>query len=235
MNKIKLGLLFILIFSLVSCNVVLAEDVLNPNYGTTTFFSEKDEKPSDKPPIYDVGAKADNQNSHNGGSSGGSNNNNNNKNSSDKNDGGLFNQIISGIGGFFSGSTNIITTDPTKNSLFDLQNNSNGQTSTNSADSENSGEFIMGSRGESLDNLDDEEAAKYASRISSGFNFSSNAVAAPKKSKLLFTNIIIPVDMTTQYVLISFVFLFAIGLAVSYYFWKKETSKAVIDPNEDYD
>ena len=45
--------------------------------------------------------------------------------------------------------------------------------------------------------------------------------AAPKKSKLIFTNVVIPIDLTTQYVLISMAFLIAVGSAVGYYLWKK--------------
>ncbi|KKR21353.1 MAG: hypothetical protein UT50_C0009G0012 [Candidatus Moranbacteria bacterium GW2011_GWA2_39_41] len=212
-KKIKLGLLLTALFVLMSCDAVLAEDVLNPNYGTTTFFSNIDEKPSNKPPMYDVGVKVGKKPPKDDG----------NKND-EKDKDGLFDQIIGGIGSLFGNSES--ATDSEKGSLFDLQKDSNGQNNSNSADSESGGEFIMGSRGESLDNLDDEEAARYASKFSSSFGFSNNGSStAPKKSKLLFTNIIIPVDMTTQYVLIGFVFFIAVGSAVGYYLWKKEAAK----------
>ena len=213
MNKAKIGLLLIAMFALMSINVVLAEDVLNPNYGTTTFFSNKDEKPSNKVPIYDAGAKAGKKSKDDG------------KDSGIDSGGGLFNQIIDGIGGLFGG-TNDSVDNATKNSLFDLQNNSNGRDNANSADSGNGGEFIMGSRGENIDNLNDEDAAKYANKISSGFNFrDDNSTTTPKRSKLIFTSIVIPIDLTTQYVLVGLVIVTAVGLAIGYYLWKKEETK----------
>ncbi|MDO8240390.1 MAG: hypothetical protein Q7T51_00185 [Candidatus Moranbacteria bacterium] len=223
MNKIKLGLLFAIILTLVSCETVLAEDVLNPNYGTTTFFSEKSEKPSSNPPVYDVGAKAGKKPPKD---------DNNDNGADDNNNGGLFNRIVDSVGGFFGGATDSMT-DPTKNSLFDLQKDSNQNDSNSGSDGS---DFVMGARGESLENLDEEVAAKYNSRVSSGFSFRDNgSSSAPKKSKLLFTNIVIPIDMTTQYVLVGFVFLIATGLAVGYYLWKKEVAKdKKYSDDEDY-
>jgi len=180
------------------------------SYGTTTFFLEKDEKPSANPPIYDVGAsvsknvedKKKDEPSDSDSDSGGS----------------LFNQIVGGISSFFGDSG--VPLNSTKTSLFDLQGNSD-QNSSGDSDGDYSGEYIMGARGESYENMNAEEVANYNNRISKGFSFSDSASTAPKKSKLLFTNIMVPVDMTTQYVLIVLVFAIAIGGAVGYYLWKK--------------
>jgi hypothetical protein len=203
--------------------IAMAE--LDPNYGTTTFFSEKNEIPSANPPIYDVGVSATNN------SSSSKSDNNNSTDEESINSGGLFSRAISSIGVFFGGSSEQINT--TEDSLFSWQQNSD--TFGDSSDSSGGGEFVMGARGESLENIDDEEAAKYNDRIANGFNFRENSSnSTPKKSKLLFTNIVVPVNMTTQYILIGFVFFIAIGLAVGYYLWKKEKSKAVINSNEDY-
>lgn len=104
-------------------------------------------------------------------------------------------------------------------SLFDFQEGDGGSDSSG----EYLGEYIMGPRGESYENLDEEEAARYQSRFAQGFSFGEGKGAAPKKSKLLFTNVEVPVDLTTQYVLVGIVFFLAIGAAVGYYFWKKDS------------
>lgn len=199
---------FIAIFtlSMIASGIPLAAN--SASYGTTTFFSEKDEKPSAAPPIYDVGAsvsknvedkkKDEPSDSYSGGS--------------------LFNQIVGGISSFFGDSG--VPLNSTKASLFDLQGNSD-QSSSGDSDGDYSGEYIMGARGESYENMNAEEVANYNNRISKGFSFSDSASTTPKKSKLLFTNIMVPVDMTTQYVLIALVFAIAIGGAVGYYLWKK--------------
>ena len=204
-------------------SVAMAE--LDPNYGTTTFFSEKNEIPSANPPIYDVGVNATNNSSHNNSS------NSNDATEESSTSSGLFSQTINSIGVFFGALSEQSNT--TEDSLFSWQQNSD--MFGDSSDSSNDGEFVMGARGESLENIDDEETAKYNDRIASGFNFRENSSnSTPKKSKLLFTNIVIPVDMTTQYVLIGFIFFIAIGLAIGYYFWKKEKARVVINSNEDY-
>jgi hypothetical protein len=187
------------------------------NYGTTTFFSgTENEKPPVSVPILDVGGITPDWNSDD------------EDNDTEEN---ILDKITDGLGNIFGNSNNYPALDETNNSLFDFQKNIGDEKSMN----DNQGEFIMGARGESLENIDDEDAAKYNNRITDSFNFKeNNASSSPKKSKLLFTNIMIPVDLTTQYILISFVFIIIIGLVVGYYFWKKETTKAVINPNEDY-
>ncbi len=201
---------FIAIFTLSMIANSISLTANGASYGTTTFFSEKDEKPSANPPIYDVGASV-------------SKNVKDKKkdNSSDDPDAGgsLFGQIIGGIGSFFGDSG--VPASSTRTSLFDLQGDFD-QNSSGDSGGDSTGEYIMGARGESYENMSAEEAADYNDRISKGFNFSdSGSATAPKKSKLLFTNIIVPVDMTTQYVLIILVFVIAVGGAVGYYLWKK--------------
>jgi len=183
-------------------------ETLNPNYGTTTFFSTKDAKPSANPPMYDVGASATGHDSSDENKNGGSS----------SSSGSLFGQIIGGIGSLFGNPT--VPNDSAKTSLFDLQKNSD-QNSQGDSSGNSSGEVIMGARGESLENMSADQIAAYNNKFSKmNFNIDSGAVA-PKKSKLIFTNVIIPVDLTTQYVLIVFVFVIAVGGAIGYYFWKK--------------
>jgi len=201
-----------------SYSFVLAE-TLNPNYGTTTLFSQKDDKPVLTEPIIDTGAGAGG--GHNSKNKNNSNNNNNNPTDSN---GSIFGQIIGGIGALFGGST--APQDSTgKTSLFDWQKNSDqnsGDNSSNDSSDSSGGEVIMGPRGESLENLSPEEQALTKDKFAK-LNFKDGAVTvAPKKSKLLFTNVIVPVDMTTQYVIIISVFVIAGGGAVGYYLWKKQ-------------
>jgi len=185
----------------------------NPNYGTTTFFSDKAEKPSDNPPMYDVGLRSGNKDKNNNGGK---------INGDSGANGSLFNQIITGVGSFFGNSST--SSNGSRGSLFDLQGNSNQDSGDSSGDLE--AEFIMGSRGESFENLNADDAANYNNRIANKFNFNSDgAQPVVKKSKLLFTNVTIPVDMTTQYVIIISMILIAIGSVTGYYFWKKEMDR----------
>ncbi|MDP1619828.1 MAG: hypothetical protein Q8M12_02420 [bacterium] len=223
MKKIKIISMSIMLAAIVfSSQVSLAATTVN--YGTTTFFSdEKDVKPPVEKPIYDTGIRGGKE----PGSSGGEDVVDSEGSSSG---GSLFDQVISGVSSFFSGSS---TSDsPAEGSLFDLQKDFGRDSDGYPADG--TGEFIMGARGESYENMDIDE---YNSRIAGKFNFKDNtSVSAPKKSKLLFTNIIVPVDLTTQYVIIIMVILVAIGSAVGYYFWKKEVEKMSKKPkDEDYD
>ena len=196
----------------------LALAATNVNYGTTTFFSGEDEKPPVSQPILD----------HGHGTSGRKRSDSKNSDDSDKSDdGNLFDQIIGGIGSLFGDS------DPNssgmdeygKRSLFDFQSgdDSDGNGDGSSSDDGSGQEYIMGPRGESYENLDESEAAKYQSKFAQSFNFGDGSgTTAPKKSKLLFTNVEVPIDMTTQYVLIGLSFFVAVGSAIGYYFWKKE-------------
>ncbi|MFA7209513.1 MAG: hypothetical protein WC120_04480 [Parcubacteria group bacterium] len=194
------------------------------NYGTTTFFSdEKDIKPPVEKPIYDTGVRGGKEPGDSGddaADSGGS--------SSGSGGGSLFDQIVTGVESFFGSPSD--SNNSSEGSLFDLQKDFGRDADL----ADGTGEFIMGARGESYENIDVDE---YNSRIAGKFNFKDNAsAAAPKKSKLLFTNIVVPVDLTTQYVIIIMVILIAIGSAVGYYFWKKEMEKMGKKPKEeDYD
>ena len=191
----------------------LAFAATDVNYGTTTFFSGKDEKPPVSRPILD----------HGSGTSGRKRSQDKDADKEEDSDGSLFDQIIGGIGSLFDNSDeNSFTDSAEKRSLFDLQSGDD-QDGNSDDDSYSSEEYIMGPRGESYENLDEEEAAKYQSRFAQNFNFGDTGKdAAPKKSKLLFTNVEVPIDMTTQYVLIGLSFFIAVGAAVGYYFWKKE-------------
>ncbi|MDP1884488.1 MAG: hypothetical protein Q8L10_03905 [Candidatus Moranbacteria bacterium] len=194
------------------------------NYGTTTFFSdEKDVKPPVEKPIYDIGVRGGKEPGDDGSSDGGDDG------SSSGSGGSLFDQVITGVGSFFSGSS--ASDNSSEGSLFDLQKDFGRDADGNLVDM---GEFIMGARGESYENMDADDIDGYNSRIADKFNFKDNvSVSAPKKSKLLFTNIVVPVDLTTQYVIIIMVILIAVGLAVGYYFWKKEMEKMNRKPKEE--
>lgn len=192
-----------------------ASATMNPNYGTTTYFSTEDEMPSPDPPIYDV----DRRETEDG--------NEDDDDSSDP-DSSLFGQIIGGVDSFFE---DLNGKNLNKVSLFDLQKNS-GQ----SSDDDFSSDPFMGAKGESLENMSEAEIAEYNKRLSKKFNFGDdNSNSAPKKSKLLFTNVIVPVDLTTQYVLIIIIFLIAAGGAVGYYFWKKSEEEDKKSSEENYD
>ena len=216
MKRNTLGLFIAIVSIFAFCGSVSLAETLNPNYGTTTYFSEKNAKPVLSEPILDVGAGAN------------SNKNSGNKNNKDGNSttqpppGSIFSQIINGFDSLLSGSTNA---NQNKGSLFDLQGNSNQDSSGDSSgDSSNSGEF-MGARGESAEYLASGDDA-YHQSLSSKFNFSDNGSGtAPKKSKLIFTNVVIPMDLTTQYIVIGLTFMVAVGATVGYYFWKKEEAK----------
>lgn len=179
------------------------------NYGTTTYFSDqRDATPPISQPILDPGGASKNWRP------------------SDKEDrdndpeDSIFDvitdkfQSLFGTSGDWQGDN-----EGKKESLFDFQD---GDGSNDYAE-EYFGEYIMGPRGESYENLDEEEAAMYKSRLAQNFNFGSEGKdVAPKKSKLLFTNVEINIDLTTQYVILGIVFFIATGLVVGYYFWKKE-------------
>lgn len=214
MRKINLNLIFIISTALILAPV-FSFAAINPNYGTTTFFSEKSEKPSDNPPIYDVGLRSGNKD-------GGKNKNKNSDDDRDEDDsrGGLFSQIVVGVSSLFSDNTNF-SNNVSDESLFDWQKNS----SSDSSEGANS-EFIMGARGESYENLGADDIDEYNNRISEKFAFKDDgSKSAPKKSRLLFTNIVIPVDMTTQYIIIFLTVLVATGSVTGYYFWKKEIDR----------
>ncbi len=198
----------------------------NPNYGTTTFFSNQKEKPVLEKPI--LGAE-DPSNSSDGNHNKDNNNDDNHKGIVNPDD--IFNAIGSTIGAVVDNSVNALS--ETKKSLFDFQSEFFG-----SGDSSGDGTFnqqdqfiVSGPKGESLEYLAtlNQDGAAHAVE----FNFNDASLkAAPKKSKLLFTNIEIATDMTSQYVVIVFIFVMAIGLAVGYYFWKKG---ATDNKEEDYD
>jgi hypothetical protein len=194
--------------------------VSNPNYGTTTFFSSKNEKPVLEKPI--LGAEKP------------SNNHDDDEDDEDNDTGivvpdDIFDSIGDTIGSVVDGSANAL--NEAKKSLFDFQSDFD---SHHSSDGEFSGEdalFIAGPRGESPEYMaslgkDDENRAIE-------FNFEDSSLkAAPKKSKLLFTNKEVAIDMTSQYVLITIIFMIAIGSAVGYYMLKKEELKG---KKENYD
>ena len=116
-------------------------------------------------------------------------------------------------------------------SFFDVQNG-NDLTSQNSGNSSNAAAdsaSFMGPRGE---NTGLSEVDNYNNKLAE-FNMGAGQ-AAPKRSKLIFTNVIIPVDMTTQYVLIILVFVIAAAAAVGYYFYKKK-DRAEKSGEENYD
>jgi len=197
------------------------------NYGTTTYFSgTEDELPPVSEPILDAGGERPNWNPDQ-------------KDDSDNDDeddnGGLFDSIVETFDSLFGNSNSGFGTgsaedDSEKSSLFDFQKSGY---ESDVADG-GSGEYIMGPRGESLEGMSDEEAARYKSRLAQGFNFGNQGKeAVPKKSRLLFTNVEIPLDLTTQYVLLGIVFFVAIGAAVGYYLWKKETAKENMKYNRD--
>lgn len=216
-NKINLiWIIAIIAYAILAAPISWA--VTNPNYGTTTFFSEKSEKPSDNPPVYDVGLRSGNKD--NGKS------NNDSKNTVGSG-GTLFDQLAAGVSSLFSGTT--APSDATVKSLFDAQKNSdqnaNGDSSGNSSDN-SGGEFIMGAKGESYDNMSTVDMENYNNRIANKFSFKdTSSQAAPKKSKLIFTNIIVPVDMTTQYVVVVLAVLIATGIVIKYYFLRKESDR----------
>jgi flagellar basal body-associated protein FliL len=213
-KKIKL-IPIILVSACFILAVPVSQAVTNPNYGTTTFFSQKTEKPADNPPVYDVGLRSGNENN-------GKDNGKDNNGNADNPTGSLFGQIITGVGSLFGNDTP--ATD--NKSLFDWQKSSSQDSGGDSSVDPNS-EFIMGSRGESAENMSVGDMEDYNNRISQKFAFKDNgAQAAPKKSKLLFTNVVIPVDMTTQYVIIILAVIVAIGTVVWYYLWKKEKAGA---------
>lgn len=198
------------------------------NYGTTTFFSdEKDVKPPVEEPAYDTGVRGgknpgDDGRDHSSIDDG--------DGASSGSEGGLFDRIVTGVENFFNGSS--VSDNSDEGSLFDWQKDFGRDSAGDSSDG--TGEFIMGARGESYENMDADDIDSYNSRIADKFNFKDNASpAAPKKSKLLFTNIVIPVDMTTQYVIIIAVIVIAVGSAVGYYFWKKEMEKMSRKPKEE--
>ena len=207
---------------LCSCSLSLA--ATNPNYGTTTFFSSKKEKPVLEKPI--LGA-ADNSNSHD-------DSDNDNDDDDDNEDGGgivnpndIFDNIGNTINSVVENSINVF--GDTKRSLFDMQSDFD---SYDFSDGEDGGEevFIAGPRGESPEYM---AALKDSDNRMIEFDFDdSNLKVAPKKSKLLFTNKEIAIDMTSQYVSIALIFLIAAGSAVGYYYIKKGASK---DNEEDYD
>ena len=223
MKKIKIFIIIaIILVTGLSTQVVLAA----PNYGTTTFFSGKNnENPSVSEPIYDVGIRGGNKISESG----------NDKNKkTDKSKKSLFDGFGDALGGSVMAPSFSKWSDvKDEESLFDYQKKSDDFQDNSDFDSENlSEDFIMGARGESYENLSEGEAARY-NKINSKFNFSNNnSVATPKKSKLIFTNVVIPVDLTTQYIIIFLVIAVAIGLVIGYYFWKKETSNRKYKNNE---
>lgn len=234
MKKIKIILIIAVYFVFNFGAQAIGAVKNNPSYGTTTFFAEKNEALEIHPPILDIGVSAglykgsDNDDAQ-------KNKQNNNQNQSST--GSLFDKIIGGVGSLLEDDT-ISQLDTTKNSLFDWQNNfdqgdSNGESSFEEDD------FIMGPRGESLENMSAEDIAAYNNRVSKKFNFNNldnGAKATVKKSKLLLTNIDVPMDLTTQYVIVVLVFMVAAGGIVGYYFWKKsEAEDEKIFKEENYD
>ncbi|EKE11153.1 MAG: hypothetical protein ACD_15C00133G0004 [uncultured bacterium] len=194
----------------------------NPNYGTTTFFSSKNEKPVLEKPILGAGKP--------------SNNNHDDEDDDDGDDNAgivvpddIFDKIGDTINSVLDGSAGAF--NETKKSLFDFQSDFD---SNRSSDGEFSGEdefFIAGPRGESPEymaslNKDNENRTVE-------FNFEDSSLkVAPKKSKLLFTNKEVAIDMTSQYVSVAIIFIISVGSAVGYYMLKKEELKG---KKEDYD
>ncbi|MFA5994778.1 MAG: hypothetical protein WC823_07530 [Parcubacteria group bacterium] len=208
------------------CLGSLARATTNPNYGTTTFFSNKKEKPVLESPI--LGAE-DPSNSSDG------NHNKENKkddNSEIINPNDIFNIIGDGVGAVVDSSINAF--DETKKSLFDFQSEIFGSSDSFSGDNTTNNEndlLIAGPRGESLAYMATQNDAN-DTRLAE-FNFEDvNLKVAPKKSKLLFTNKEVAIDMTTQYVVVILIFVMAMGSAVGYYYAQKGNAK---NKEEDYD
>jgi hypothetical protein len=208
-----------------ACFVLTSSAADGPNYGTTTFFSDKKDKPVLEKPIL--------------GASDNSNDGHDNDNGDDNDDGGgivkpddIFNTIGNTITSTIDNSVN--TFNETKKSLFDFQGDfGSGGSSDGGAFNEKDEFFIAGPRGESpeyMASMRDSEANSQAV----GFNFEDRSLkVAPKKSRLLFTNKEVAIDMTSQYVAIILIFIIAIGSAVGYYYWKREALKG--KKEEDYD
>lgn len=182
------------------------------NYGTTTYFSDprQNATPPVSTPILDSGGRVPNWRPDK----------DNNDNSDDEgSEESIFDKIADKFQTLFGSEETDQFGSEEEGSLFDFQDGDGGDDYSE----EYLGEYIMGPRGESIENLDEEEVARYQSRFAQGFSFGEGKDVAPKKSKLLFTNVEIPVDLTTQYVLIGIVFFLAIGASVGYYFWKRES------------
>jgi hypothetical protein len=200
------------------CFVSASSAASNPNFGTTTFFSSKNEKPVLEKPI--LGAEDGSKDDH-----------------SDKDDnkddegggivvpGDIFNDIGDTIGSAVDDSINALS--DAKKSLFDLQSDFGSGSSSDDETFDRADEFmIAGPRGESLEYMASLKDDGSDSRVAE-FNFDDKSLkASPKKSKLLFTNKEVDVDMTSQYVILALIFIISTGSAVGYYQLKKGTTKS---------
>lgn len=194
--------------------------VTNPNYGTTTFFSGKTEKPVLERPILGAGDSPDNSDNDD--------DNNDSDDDGDENGGGIVNpnDIFIKLGDTLNSvvDNSVAVFNGTRKSLFDMQSDFGSSGTSGNDEFEKKDEFfIAGPRGESPEYMASlgQEGARTLD-----FNFEDRSLrVVPKKSNFLFTNKEVTIDMTSQYVIITLIFIIAIGTAVGYYYVKKRTFK----------
>jgi hypothetical protein len=188
------------------------------NYGTTTFFSNKKEKPALEKPILGAETPQEDDNDDDDDDDDENDEDDDEFKLPDSED--VFNQIGDAVSGVVDTSSEIF--NETKKSLFDFQSDFSNDFGRNKFESSDDF-FISGPRGESPEymaslNEDGETTVE--------FNFEdTNLKVAPKKSKFLFTNSEIAVDRTSQYVVLAIIFVIALMASVGYYYAQKGNVK----------